>query len=238
MAAFIICLIQTRRISSMRKSKHGSLVFQTLDFVAGPTRAVGRLDGGFLCRFDSAKLPTSFQCRQASIAMVDEPNPTKPARKRKKRRRKPREEFVDYIVAIEDWNWSYSLSLNTERHAIDPYHEFRHVQIRGRLLHPKGLKTERAEITLLPSYDMLPDARKEREPRCVVSLDVYGERIAGLVSIPVDAVPPILQMLIGGCFRFASMRGPPLRYRQTLCNSFRLEMTMDEDDMPAIETPT
>ena len=70
----------------------------------------------------------------------------------------------------------------------------------------------------------------------MVSLDAYGDRIAGLVSIPVDALPPILQMLIGGHFRFASMRGPRLRYRQTLCNSFRLEMTIDEEDMPTVET--
>ena len=83
---------------------------------------------------------------------------------------------------------------------------------------------------------MLPDARKDRQPRCVVSLDAYGDRIAGLVSIPVDVVSPILQMLIAGCFRFVSMRGPRLRYRQTLCNSFRLEMTIDEDDVPIIET--
>lgn len=168
--------------------------------------------------------------------MADEPKPAKSARK-KKRRRKPREEFVDYIVAIEGWDWSYSLSLNTDRHAVDPYHEFRHLQIKGRLVHPKGLKTDRAKITLLPSYDMLPEARKDHKPRCVVSLDAYGDRIAGLVSIPVDAVSSILQMLIGGHFRFASMRGPRLRYRQTLCNSFRLEMTIDEEDMPLIEAP-
>ena len=38
--------------------------------------------------------------------MVTEPKqkaPTKP-----KRRRKPPEEFVDYIVVIEDWDWGYS----------------------------------------------------------------------------------------------------------------------------------
>ena len=61
--------------------------------------------------------------------MTDKPKSTKPARE--KRRRKPREEFVDYIVAIEGWEWSYSLSLNTDRRAVDPYHEFRHLQIRG-----------------------------------------------------------------------------------------------------------
>jgi hypothetical protein len=40
-------------------------------------------------------------------------------------------------------------------------------------------------------------------------------------------------MLIGGRFQFVAMRGPRFRYRQTFSNSFRLETTMDEDDMPA-----
>ena len=75
-------------------------------------------------------------------------------------------------MGIEGWEWSYSLSLNTDRHAVDPYHEFRHLQIRGRLLHPKGLKTGQVEITLLPSYDLLPEVRKDRQPRCAGSLDI------------------------------------------------------------------
>ena len=165
--------------------------------------------------------------------------PKQKAPRKAKRRRKPPDEFVDYIVAIEDWNWGYSLSLDMDRHAIDPYHEFRHLQIRGRLLHPMGLKTDRVEITLLPSYDMLPEARKERKPRCAGSLDLYDDRISGLVSIPTDALPPILQMLIGGRFRFVEMRGPRFRYRQTLCNSFRLEMKLDPDDLPeGVELPS
>lgn len=165
---------------------------------------------------------------------------SKPKAARKaKRRRIPPVEFVDYIIWIESWDWSYSLSLNSERHPVDPYHEFRHLQIRGRLLYPKGLKTDRAEITLLPSYDMLPQERKERQPRCAGSLDIYDDRVAGLVSIPMDALPPILQMLIGGHFRFVEMRGPRFRYRHALCNSFRLEMKLDQDDLPeGVELPT
>lgn len=169
--------------------------------------------------------------------MVTEPRPKAP--RKAKRRRKPPEEFVDYIVAIEDWDWDYSLSLDGRRHATGPYNEFRHLKISGRLLHPKGLKTDRNQITLLPSYDMLPEARKDRQPRCAGSLDVYDDRIAGLVSIPVDALPPILQMLISGRFRFVEMRGSRFRYRQALCNSFRLEMKLDPLELPeGVELPS
>jgi hypothetical protein len=84
----------------------------------------------------------------AETTMVTEPKPKAP--RKAKRRRKPPEAFVDYIVCIESWDWGYSLFLNSDRHAIDHYHKFRHLRIRGRLLHPKGLKTDRVEITLLP----------------------------------------------------------------------------------------
>ncbi|QOZ36584.1 hypothetical protein [Bradyrhizobium sp. CCBAU 53421] len=46
---------------------------------------------------------------------------------RRKRGHKPREEFVDYIVTIDGWEWSYLLSLSNGRRAADPYHEFRHL---------------------------------------------------------------------------------------------------------------
>jgi len=44
--------------------------------------------------------------------MVAEPKPKAAAKK--KRRRAAREEFADYVVEIEGWDWGYSLSLNTE----------------------------------------------------------------------------------------------------------------------------
>src|SRR3979411_1502236 len=50
--------------------------------------------------------------------MAAEPKPKAAAKK--KRRRAPREEFVDYVVEIEGWDWGYSLSLNTEKHPVDP----------------------------------------------------------------------------------------------------------------------
>ena len=50
--------------------------------------------------------------------MAAEPKPKAAAKK--KRRRAAREEFVDYVVEIEGWDWGYSLSLNTEKHPVDP----------------------------------------------------------------------------------------------------------------------
>jgi hypothetical protein len=81
--------------------------------------------------------------------MAHEPKPK--ATKKKKRRDTPVEEFVQYMVAIDGWDWSYTLLLNDDKRPVDPYHVFRHLQITGKLLRPTGPKTDRIEISLLPT---------------------------------------------------------------------------------------
>jgi hypothetical protein len=160
------------------------------------------------------------------------------AAKKKKRRRVPREEFVDYVAAIEDWEWSYSLLLNTEKNPVDPYHEFRHLVISARLLRPAGLKSDRLEMSLLPTVDMNPGHRKDREPLAVGSLEADNDRIVGLISIPADVLPAILQMLIAERFKFIVMGGDKFRHRRARLHRFRLEMKLTEDDMPAEDAVT
>jgi len=165
--------------------------------------------------------------------MATEPKPK--AAKKKKRRRAPRAEFVDYVAAIEDWEWSYSLLLNTEKHAADLYHEFRHLVITARLLRPAGLKLDRLEMSLLPTLGMNPGQRGDREPLAVGSLEAYDDRIVGLIQIPIDVLPAILQMLIAEHFKFIVMGGDKFRHRRARLHRFRLEMKMTEDDMPAAD---
>jgi hypothetical protein len=164
--------------------------------------------------------------------MAGEPKP-KAARK-KKRRRTPREEFVDYIVEIEGWDWGYSLSLNTGKFMDDPYHEFRHLQITGKMLRPAGLKAERVEVSLLPTFDMSEEKRKDYEPIALGSLESYPDRITASLGIPADVLSPIPQMLIAKQCRFILMTGTKFRYRSAKLQSFRLEIKLTEDDIPPI----
>lgn len=164
--------------------------------------------------------------------MATEPKPTR--HPKKKRRRKLREEIVDYVVAIEDWDWGYSFSLNMERQPIDPYHEFRHLQIKGRLMTPTGLKADRVEISLLPSPELMEEKRKELTPIALGSLSLGPDGVLGNIGIPWDALTPILQMLIAGRFKFVLMRGTRFRHRSAKLRSLRLETKLTEDD-PALE---
>jgi len=74
------------------------------------------------------------------------------------------------------------------------------------MLWPKGLKTDHVEVSLLPSAGMSEERRKDYKPLALGGLEVYPERIDGHVGIPQDALPPILQMLIAGQFRFMLLR--------------------------------
>jgi hypothetical protein len=164
--------------------------------------------------------------------MAAGPKPTRSAKK--KRRRTLREEIVDYVVEIDGWDWGYSFSLNSERQPIDPYHEFRHILVKGRLLTPAGLKTDRAEISLLPSTDLEEDRRKDLKPIALGSLSVTEDAILGNIGIPWDALTPVLQMLIAGRFKFVLMRGTRFRRRTARLNSLRLETRLTEDDMALV----
>jgi hypothetical protein len=166
----------------------------------------------------------------------DKPKPR--AKKKKHRRASSQDEYARYIVAIEGWDRSYSFGLAGRKDSLDPYMEYRHLEITGRLLYPTGLKVDGVELWFLPSVDLDEGRRKDHEPKAVGSLSFQDGRLNGLLSVPKDSLTPILQMLIAGRFQFVDLGGTKLRYRQALVRSFSLATHIDEDDMPSIGDAT
>jgi hypothetical protein len=75
-------------------------------------------------------------------------------------------------------------------------------------------------------------------PLGVGSLDAYGAPITGLLPLPMDALPAILQMMIGGLFKFVVMHGTNFVHRRATLHGFRLEMKIDADDLlEGVEPP-
>ena len=69
-------------------------------------------------------------------------------------------------------------------------------------------------------------------------LDGHGDPITGLLSLPEDALPPILQMMIADRFKFFVAHGSRFRHRRATLNGFRLERKLDPDDLPeGVELP-
>ncbi len=86
------------------------------------------------------------------------------------------------------------------------------------------------EVTLLPTIDLDKHGRKDLEPISIGSLELYDNKLVGLISVPMDALPPILQMLIADRLKFIAISGTQLYRRTTRLNGLRPEMNMEEED--------
>lgn len=161
--------------------------------------------------------------------METEPKP-RPSRKAKRWRRKP-DEIVDYVVEIDDWDFSYWIALNTVRGALDPYHEHREVEMKGRLLRAAGLQTDRITISLYPSTNLLQQRRKDLKTITVGLIESLPDRLDARLSMPSDMLPSILQVLATGRLKYLVMRGLKFRYRSARLVSFSLGSKLDEDDL-------
>jgi hypothetical protein len=64
------------------------------------------------------------------------------------------------------------------------------------------------------------------------SMNLHREAQA-IFSLPADALPSLLTMLIGEKFRHIVLHGTSLRYQQASAHSFRFEMQINEDDWPS-----
>lgn len=54
-----------------------------------------------------------------------------------------------------------------------PYSDYRHVDLRGKLLQPAKTKAERAEVTLIPNHGLNESERKGHEPQAVGSIQLH-----------------------------------------------------------------
>lgn len=163
-----------------------------------------------------------------------QPEGKKKARVRK-RRRAPRQEPIYYVVQIEAWDWSFSFGINRSKLFDDPYMDYRHLQLTGRLLRPKKIKADKADITILPNIYLNEDRRQQQKPTAVGSLNLDKGTLTGLLSMPQDALDAVVQMLVAGRVKYIIMTGDPLRYRQGKVQSYRLERELHEDDLPPDE---
>ena len=88
------------------------------------------------------------------------------------------------------------------------------------------------EVTFLPDFRLKREERGRDQPRCVGSL--YRDRagLHALLSMPADALDPVLQTMIAGRIRYIVMTATPFHYRQALIEHYRVDSTYDPEDLP------
>ncbi len=124
---------------------------------------------------------------------------------------------------------SLLLNTSTGKYRDDnPYTEFRHLQITGKLLRPVGLKTDAVQVALLPSSGMSEEKRKDYKLIALGALDLYPDSI----GIPADVLSPILQTLVTKELKFILLTGSKFRCPSARLTGLRLEMRLTQDDAP------
>ena len=159
----------------------------------------------------------------------------KPAGKARVSRKKSKrrvEEHVYYVVEILGWEWSFMFGVsNAPDISGGPYDDYRHLKIEGRLIRPSRLRDRSVELVFLPDERLDRENRQNDRPMLVGHLSFHGSPNA-LMSMPADALPSVLAMLIAAKFKYVVLHGSVLRYRQTDLQSFRFEMQISDEDLP------
>jgi hypothetical protein len=158
---------------------------------------------------------------------------TTPAKKVSQRpRRKPLDGPVWYVVAIESWEWSLSFGIDRTRNASEPYTDFRHLHLIGKLLRPTKLKEDTVRVVLLPDERYNRDHwDQQRHVPSIGGIGFYRGSFEALCLLPADALPSLLTMLTAEKLRYVVLQGAKLRYGRAHLEHYSLEMTFD-DDLP------
>jgi len=79
----------------------------------------------------------------------------------------------------------------------------------------------------------LNEGQRERDsPIGIGSLNLHRRHLQGIFPMPADALPMLLTMLTADKLRYVVMSGEQMRYGHARIQSFRMEMSIDEDDLP------
>jgi hypothetical protein len=158
-----------------------------------------------------------------------------PPKAKCKRKGRPRVERVQHIIEFIDWEWDYMFGVVNDpgRFNDGPYTDYRHLEIKAKILHPTSIKASIAEVTCHPDYRLSEsEDRRRREPsKAVGYVDHWGKDCRYSLRLPADAFGLVLQMMIAGKYRFLlieadkSFRGGASIYH------FTFSASLDEDDL-------
>ncbi|MDO9385013.1 MAG: hypothetical protein Q7T86_19375 [Hyphomicrobiaceae bacterium] len=156
---------------------------------------------------------------------------------RKKRGGRPRVERIYHVIEFVDWDWDYMFGIEPPGRFSDgdPYMDYRHLHIRGKLLRPTAIsiKASIAEVTCFPD-DRLSDleGRRKHQPKMVGVISHRGKDYQVNLHLPDDALALVLQMMIANRYRYVVIEAEKSFRGEALVRHFRFAGSLDEDDLP------
>ena len=112
--------------------------------------------------------------------------------------------------------------------------DYRHLKITGPLISPIIDKVEAVTLLLIPDKVFNRENWDNAKTDTVGSLSLRGGKLEGLLSLPDDALAPIISALGAEALRFVTINGRKLQYRNSVVHYFHLDRTYDPVDFPEV----
>ena len=166
---------------------------------------------------------------------ADQPAAKRPPAKPKVQRR-PTTEF--YVIHIERWDWSFSFGVNpTRKHFPEPYSDYRHLTVEGRLVRPKAAKAESGTLTFLPRLDLdlaaVAKLPSSVQPEGVGGAHARAGAFRALLPMPHDVLTALLTALSAGLLQYVTLEGDPLFRGEATIRRFSFQADHDPEALPA-----
>ena len=155
--------------------------------------------------------------------------------KRTKRKKAAKREECTYVIEIEDWNLSYSLSL--DRHgkmSAGPYWEHTSLEMKGIFVHPETL-AKPIQVIILGDREKISALERPEEyryePKAVGGLTVRGTESEFLGSVPFDAIQTLCQILQVRKLKYLVLSGQVLYRGSTDIFSMHFQEHFSSEDI-------
>jgi hypothetical protein len=151
---------------------------------------------------------------------------------------------VQHVIQIDHWKCNYMFGVDEGRFATGSYYDWRHIEIRGTIIEPAGIKATEGRVTCIPDEDFIGASRKrvlkfgERlaggdttpvKIRPVGHVYYRGKEYSAKLNFPADALLTILQMLASEKYRYLVFEAA-LGGRDAEVFNFRFGEHADDDD--------
>lgn len=135
-------------------------------------------------------------------------------KKKARKTKSPRREECTYVIEIEDWKLSYSLSLDHHgKMSAGPYWEHTTLEMKGTFVYPETLAKP---IQVIIRGDREKTSALERpeeycyESKAIGGLTVRGKESEFLGSVPFDAIQTLCQILQARKLKYLVLLGQVL----------------------------
>jgi hypothetical protein len=142
-------------------------------------------------------------------------------------------------MEITDWDWEYSFGINSQNYEDRRFADYRYLHIRGKAWRPRKIKADAVAIIFIPKsgFTEMEWHLDRLAPRGVGTIHIEGAKaagtkLAGYLSMPANALGLVLQMLLGGRFKYLLLDGEPIRYRKAPIRHYHFAGQYHDEDYP------